>query len=99
MNAYVCVRRFMHTWFVLESVRVLFPECVRVFFLCRYDVDFCSLLQGKLFVSFEVVFPKNGQIDEANAGLLVKVPVRFLCCPCVKVIGIGERRSGRGVES
>lgn len=31
------------------------------------------LLQGKLFVSFEVVFPKNGQINEASAKMLVQV--------------------------
>lgn len=56
--------------------------CVQIKSACYSYPDkmltFASLLQGKLFISFEVVFPKNGQIDEANAGLLVKVSVRFL---------------------
>jgi hypothetical protein len=44
------------------------------------------LLQGKLFVSFEVVFPKNGQIDEASAKMLVQVPT--LATPPSESVGV-----------
>ena len=38
----------------------------------------CCLLQGKLYVSFEVQFPKDGQINAEAAAMLVKV---FSPCP------------------
>jgi hypothetical protein len=36
----------------------------------------CCLLQGKLYVSFEVQFPKDGQINAEAAAMLVKVFLR-----------------------